>query len=96
MISGDKYRVRDRLATADLRLSVQIDAIASNGCCGVQATTTTGSMVHGACRAKIDRVHAQRIVGIASDGDQAFLNKLGFERLWVRVSLAHLRAISSA
>ena len=66
-------RLRDRLATADLRLSVQIDAAASNGCCGVQATTTTGSMVHGACRTQIDRAHAQRIVGITSDGDQGLI-----------------------
>ena len=99
MISGDKYRVRDRLATADMRLSVQVDVTAANGCYAVQLPPphhALGSVVHGACRAKIDRVHAQRIVGIASDGDQAFLSKLGFERLWVRVSLAHLRAISSA
>ena len=36
MISGDKYRVRDRLATADMRLSVQVDVTAANGCYAVQ------------------------------------------------------------
>ena len=38
-------RLRDRLATADLRLSVQLDAIGSNGSGGVQATTGAGGVM---------------------------------------------------
>ena len=66
-------RLRDHLATADLRLSVQYDATASNGCDGVQATTSTGSVVYGARRAQLDPAHAQRIIGITGDGDQGLI-----------------------
>ena len=65
-------RLRDRLATADLRLSVQLDA-ASTGCDGMQATTGAGGVVHGAHRAQLDPAHAQRIIGITSDGDQGLI-----------------------
>ena len=69
-------RLRDRLATTDLRLSVQLDSTAAIGCDGVQATTTTtstGSVVHGAHRARLDPAHAQRIIGITGDGDQGLI-----------------------
>ena len=66
-------RLRDRLATAHLRLSVQLDASASVGCDGVQATTGAGGVVHGAIRAKLDPAHAQRIIGITGDGDQGLI-----------------------
>ena len=66
-------RLRDRLATADLRLSVQLDATDSVGCDGVQATTGTGSVVYGAHRARLDPAHAQRIIGITGDGDQGLI-----------------------
>ena len=66
-------RLRDRLATADLRLSVQLDATAATGCDGMQATTSTGCVVHGAHRAQLDPAHAQRIIGITSDGDQGLI-----------------------
>ena len=65
-------RLRDRLATADLRLSVQLDA-AATGCDAVQTTTCPGGVVHAARRAQLDRAHAQRIVGITSDGDQGLI-----------------------
>ena len=65
-------RLRDRLATADLRLSVQLDA-AATGCDGMQATTSTGGVVYGAHRARLDRAHAQRIIGITGDGDQGLI-----------------------
>jgi hypothetical protein len=65
-------RLRDRLATADLRLSVQLDAPAT-GCDAVQAATRTGGMVHGAHRAQLDPAHAQRIIGITGDGDQGLI-----------------------
>ena len=65
-------RLRDRLATADLRLSVQLDA-PPTGCDAVQATPSPGSVVHGAHRAQLDPAHAQRIIGITSDGDQGLI-----------------------
>lgn len=33
----------------------------------------TGGVVHGAQRAELDPAHAQRIVGITDDGDQAVI-----------------------
>ena len=68
-----QVRLRDRLATADLRLSVQLDTIASTGCDGVQATTSPGGVVHGSRRAQLDPAHAQRIIGITSYGDQGLI-----------------------
>ena len=65
-------RLRDRLATADLRLSVQLD-VATTGCDAVQTTTGAGGMVYGARRAKLDLAHAQRIIGITGDGDQGLI-----------------------
>ena len=65
-------RLRDRLATADLRLSVQLNA-ATTGCDAVQPTTGAGGVVHGACRAQLDPAHAQRIIGITGDGDQGLI-----------------------
>ena len=64
-------RLRDRLATADLRLSVLLDATDSVGRDGVQATT--GAVVHGTARAQLDPAHAQRIIGITGDGDQGLI-----------------------
>ena len=65
-------RLRDRLATADLRLSVQLDA-AATGCNAVQATPSTGGVVYGAHRAQLDPAHAQQIIGITGDGDQGLI-----------------------
>ena len=66
-------RLRDRLATADLRLSVQLGATAATGCEGVQPTTDAGCVVHGDARAQLDPAHAQRIIGITHDGDQGLI-----------------------
>ena len=65
-------RLRDRLATADLRLSVQL-AAGATGCDGMQAATSTGGVVYGAHRAQLDPAHAQRIIGITSDGDRGLI-----------------------
>ena len=66
-------RLRDRLATADLRLSVLLDTTAATGSDGMQATTGPGCVVHGTARAQLDRAHAQRIIGITGDGDQGLI-----------------------
>ena len=62
-------RLRDRIAIADLRLSVLLDTPATNDRDGMQATTSPGRVVHGTERAQLDRAHAQRIIGITGDGD---------------------------
>ena len=66
-------RLRDRLATADLRLSVQLDAAAAAGCDAVQPATGAGGVVYGAHRAQLDPAHARRIIGITGDGDQGLI-----------------------
>ncbi|WP_397457269.1 lysis protein, partial [Pseudomonas versuta] len=66
-------RLRDRIATADLRLSFLLDTPATNGSNGMQATTGPGGVVHGTARAQLDRAHAQRIIGITGDGDQGLI-----------------------
>ena len=66
-------RLRDRLATADLRLSVLLDATGTTDCDAVQTATSTFGLVYGAHRAQLDPAHAQRIIGITSDGDQGLI-----------------------
>lgn len=69
-------RLRDRLATSDLRLSVLVDAgaLAGPGCDGgLREATGTGGVVHGAVRAQLDRSHAQRIVAITDEGDRGLI-----------------------
>ncbi|WP_338496313.1 lysis system i-spanin subunit Rz [Pseudomonas sp. WP18] len=69
----DQDRLRDRLATADVRLSVLLDATdAANGC-AVPATASAGGVVHGATRARLDPAHAQRIIGITDAGDRGLI-----------------------
>ena len=75
--------LRDRLATADVRLSVLLDA--SSGC-PVPATATTGGVVHAAARARLDPAHAQRIIGITDDGDNALIA--------LRACQAYVRAVA--
>ncbi|WGK92573.1 lysis system i-spanin subunit Rz [Pseudomonas migulae] len=66
-------RVRDRLATAELRLSVLLDATDSASGCSVPAGTEAVSVVHGEARARLDPAHAQRIIGITDAGDQGLI-----------------------
>jgi len=69
----DQGRLRDRLATADLRLSVLLDATAGAGNGSLSATTATGGVVHGPTRAELDPAHAQRIIGVTDDGDRGLI-----------------------
>ena len=67
----DQARLRDRLATADVRLSVLLAAPGGGG--GMSTTTGAGSVVHGAARGELDPAAAQRIFAIAGDGDQGLI-----------------------
>ncbi|WP_258010478.1 lysis system i-spanin subunit Rz [Pseudomonas protegens] len=69
----NQARLRDRLATADLRLSVLLNTAATGGGGGLPATAGAGGLVHGAARAELDPAAAQRIVAIAGDGDQGLI-----------------------
>ena len=69
----NQARLRDRLATADLRLSVLLNTAASGGGGGLPATAGTCGVVHGSARAELDPAAAQRIVGITGDGDQGLI-----------------------
>lgn len=69
-------RLRDQLATADLRLSVLLDAsslAAQGGDGGLREATGAGSLVYGAVHAELDRAHAQRIIGITDEGDRGLI-----------------------
>ncbi|WP_416739103.1 lysis protein [Pseudomonas sp. NFX71] len=65
-------RLRDRLATSELRLSVLLDAD-SAGACSVPAGTAAVGVVHGGARVRLDPAHAQRIIGITDAGDQGLI-----------------------
>ncbi|MNH33095.1 Bacteriophage lysis protein [compost metagenome] len=66
-------RLRDRLATSDLRLSVLLATPAQGSGCRVPATTGAGGMVHGAARGELDPAAAQRAIRITGDGDQGLI-----------------------
>jgi hypothetical protein len=67
----NQARLRDRLATADVRLSVLLDDSASYS--PVPAASGAGGVVHGRARAQLDRAHAQRIIGITDAGDRGLI-----------------------
>jgi hypothetical protein len=65
---------QDRLATADVRLSVLLDATDLAKGCGVPATTSAGGSVdHAAVRARFDPAHARRIIAITDTGDRGLI-----------------------
>jgi hypothetical protein len=66
-------RLRDRLATSDLRLSVLLDATDAAKGCGVPATAGAGGVDHAAVRARLDPAHAQRIIAITDEGDRGLI-----------------------
>ncbi|PMQ08906.1 hypothetical protein PseAD21_22495 [Pseudomonas sp. AD21] len=69
----DQDRLRDRLATSDLRLSVLLDATDADKGCGVPATSGAGGVDHAAVRARLDPAHAQRIIAITDTGDRGLI-----------------------
>ena len=80
----NQARLRDQLATADVRLSVLIEDSASS--CNVPATPSAVGVVHAARRAQLDPAHAQRIIRITDDGDNAIIA--------LRACQAYVRAVS--
>ena len=77
-------RLRDRLATSDLRLSVLLAEDSASGCNVPSAPGAVG-VVHGAARAQLDPAHAQRIIGITDSGDQGLIA--------LRACQAYVRAV---
>ncbi|WP_428553085.1 lysis system i-spanin subunit Rz [Pseudomonas edaphica] len=77
--------LRDRLATADVRLSVLLDATDSASGCEVPTATGAAEVVHAARRAQLDPAHAQRIIAITDDGDNAVIA--------LRACQAYVRAV---
>ena len=69
----DQDRLRDRLATADVRLSVLLEAGDIAPGCAMPATSGAGGVDHGAPRARLDPAHAQRIIAITDAGDRALI-----------------------
>ncbi|MHC8360381.1 lysis protein [Pseudomonas sp. LS2P72] len=69
----DQVRLRDRLATADVRLSVLLDAHDTASVCAMPTTSGAGSMDHGVARARLDPAHAQRIIAITDAGDRGLI-----------------------
>lgn len=79
-------RLRDRLATAELRLSVltaEPRAADAGQHDQLPTTASAGRLVDGARRADIDRAAAQRIVAITGRGDRAII-ALGMCQTYVR------------
>ena len=68
----NQARLRDRLATADIRLSVLLAEDSASGC-NVPTTTGAVGVVHAARRAQLDPAHAQRIIAITDAGDQGLI-----------------------
>ena len=83
----DQGRLRDRLATADLRLSVLLDTTIVAGDDSVPATSAPGGVVHGTTRAQLDPAHAQRIVAITDTGDRGLIA--------LQACQAYVRALAS-
>jgi len=80
----NQARLRDQLATADVRLSVLLAEDPASGC-NVPAATGAVSVVHAARRAQLAPAHAQRIIGITDDGDNAIIA--------LRACQAYVRAV---
>ncbi|MBA1429573.1 lysis system i-spanin subunit Rz [Pseudomonas orientalis] len=78
--------LRERLATADVRLSVLLDATDTASCAPVPTSAATGGLVHATPRTRLDPAHAQRIIRITDDGDSALIA--------LRACQAYVRAVA--
>ena len=81
----NQARLRDRLATADVRLSVLLAEDPASGC-NVPSTTSAVGVDHATVRAQLDPAHAQRIIGITDAGDQGLIA--------LRACQAYVRAVA--
>ena len=81
----NQARLRDQLATADVRLSVLLAEDPASGC-NVHTAPGAVGVVHAARRAQLDPAHAQRIVAITGDGDNAIIA--------LRACQAYVRAVA--
>lgn len=81
----NQARLRDQLATADVRLSVLLAEDPASGC-NVPSTPGAVGVVHAARRAQLDPAHAQRIVAITDAGDQGLIA--------LRACQAYVRAVA--
>ena len=81
----NQARLRDQLATADVRLSVLLAEDPASGC-NVPTTPGTAGVVHAARRAQLDPAHSQRIIRITDDGDNAIIA--------LRACQAYVRAVA--
>lgn len=64
-------RLRDRLATADLRLSVLVER--DTLCRPVPAAASAGGVDHATVRAGLEPAHARRIIAITDEGDRGLI-----------------------
>ncbi|MGY2685114.1 lysis system i-spanin subunit Rz [Pseudomonas tolaasii] len=78
--------LRNRLATADVRLSVLLDSTDSAGGCDLPAAPGAAGVVHATRRAQLDPAHAQRIIAITDAGDQGLIA--------LRACQAYVRAVA--
>lgn len=72
----NQARLRDQLATSDLRLSVLVDqtTVAGASCDGgLREAAGAAGVVHRVIRANLDPAHAQRIIGITNEGDRGLI-----------------------
>ena len=81
----NQARLRDQLATADVRLSVLLAEDPASSC-NVPTGPGAVGVVHAARRAQLDPAHAQRIVAITDAGDNAIIA--------LRACQAYVRAIA--
>lgn len=81
----NQTRVRDQLATSELRLSVLLAEDSASGC-NVPTTPGAVGVVHAARRAQLDPAHAQRIIAITDDGDNGLIA--------LRACQAYVRAVA--
>lgn len=72
-VQRDQDRLRDRLATADVRLSVLLDASDAASVGAVPAASRTGGVDPGTVRTRLDPAHAQRIIAITDAGDRGLI-----------------------
>lgn len=79
-----QVRLRDRLATADLRLSVLVERDAT--CAALPSTADAGGLDNGPVHARLDPAHAGRIIAITDRGDRGLIA--------LRACQAYIRALA--